>query len=119
MRQLSGEAELFAHQYLSRNAGGKVGTAGTAPTNVNILNDVAERLDLYHIPTDKRMVCLNPSMKRAILPDLQQKEVDSVLPQALRDGKIGNIGGLKVYNHTINPNTVSYTHLTLPTNREV
>ena len=107
IRQLSSEAELFAHTYVAQNAGGKVGIAGTAPTSVGILNDVAKRFDKYGVPTDKRLSILSPDMKYAILPDLQQKEVSEVLPAALRDGKIGNISGISHYMHNIN-----YAHKT-------
>lgn len=102
MRKLAAEAEAFAHQYIARNSIGLIGTPGTAQTNTDIINDIAEYFDNYHTPYDMRLCCLNPEAKRNMIRDLQTINSNAkYLPPSLAKGALHPVGGIDLYSHNI------------------
>ena len=52
--------------------------------------------------------------------NIQEKLVDAVLDQIAEDVSVEDFTAIKVMlKHILNKTSVSYTHLTLPTNRDV
>lgn len=102
MRKLAAEAEIFAHKYIAENSIGKIGTPGTAQTNTDIINDIAEYFDNFHVPYDMRMACLNPEAKRNMIRDMQSLNSQAkYLPPALAKGALHPVGGVDLYSHNI------------------
>lgn len=102
MRKLASEAEAFVHQYIAHNSVGLIGTAGTAQTTTDIINDIEAYFDNFHIPNDMRTLCLNTAAKRNMIRDLQQLNSQAQsLPPALLKGALNPIAGIDLYSHNI------------------